>query len=308
MSNNTKLLASMGKVIARMKGSDKTREARGRTAHRFAKIMRIHGFTHLRDVRQIRGKHIRLFAAHLADAGLAVRTRQNEMGRVRTMIRAARQEQLADSPELENRALGIGGGSRAGRKKAMTPREHAEFCRRARRLRRSGMAALLRLERCLGLRGEEAVCARSDILRRWLVELESEGKVSVTAGTKGGRRRQVRIHDEHREHVKRRLNAALALAVRQGGYLVAPAAEGRPVLSLEQACNIYRSYCVRARIQAHSARYAFAQNQYCGYRRHHHSHRDALACVSRDLGHGSGRGRYVRSVYLRGLDPDRIWD
>jgi hypothetical protein len=53
-------------------------------------------------------------------------------------------------------------------------------------------------------------------------------------------------------------------------------------------------------------RYAFAQEQYRNYRKAGFSNREALALLSKDLGHGDGRGRYVKSVYLRGMDESEF--
>lgn len=305
MSRKTKLAHSMMRTISQMGGSHLTREPRERTTTRFARVMRVHGYSHLVDVRQIRGRHIRVYVAHLGDLGLAVRTCQNAMADLRQILRAAGCGRLADAPELANRALGIGGGSRIGQKTALLPEEYESFRVRAQRLRRPGMAALIGLERHLGLRAKEAICARQDTLGRWLRELDDRGAVIVIDGTKGGRPRFVWVHTEYQDDVRTAVGAAWAVAKRQGGYLVAPRGK-RKVGSLKQACTIYGSYCHRAGVQLHAARYAWAQDQYQAYRRRGFSTREALLRVSLDLGHGTGRGRWAKSVYLRGLrDRDR---
>lgn len=101
-------------------------------------------------------------------------------------VRAIRQA-IANAPELSNEALGINGGSRLGTKTSMSSEDFRTFTERAERQGRPGMAALLRLERHLGLRGNEAIHAREDTLRRWKRELQADGRITVLAGTKGGR-------------------------------------------------------------------------------------------------------------------------
>jgi len=70
---------------------------------------------------------------------------------------------------------------------------------------------------------------------------------------------------------------------------------------LEQAIGIYRNVCDRAGIQSHGARYAFAAERMQAYRDEGFSEREARTATSLDLGHGDGRGRYVASVYARGV-------
>ncbi|MBQ3300601.1 MAG: hypothetical protein IJH04_00345 [Eggerthellaceae bacterium] len=55
-------------------------------------------------------------------------------------------------------------------------------------------------------------------------------------------------------------------------------------------------------MQTHALRYTFAHDQYRLYRAEGSSHRETLAALSKDLGHGDGRGRWVKIVYLRGMD------
>jgi len=68
---------------------------------------------------------------------------------------------------------------------------------------------------------------------------------------------------------------------------------------LKEAHGVYRNVCYRARLQSHSARYAFAQSRVQAYCTEGYSEREARAATSLDLGHGDGRGRYVASVYVR---------
>jgi nuclear transport factor 2 (NTF2) superfamily protein len=49
----------------------------------------------------------------------------------------------------------------------------------------------------------------------------------------------------------------------------------------------------------HSMRYQFAQQSGEYYQAQGFSEREALALVSMDLGHGDGRGRYIRQIYYQ---------
>ncbi len=75
--------------------------------------------------------------------------------------------------------------------------------------------------------------------------------------------------------------------------------DGAPAGGLKEARSIYHSWAFRSGIEPHSARYAFAQDQQRGYIAAGFSPREALIAVSHDLGHGDGRGRWVKSVYMR---------
>ncbi|MGH8040453.1 MAG: hypothetical protein ACREPN_00220 [Rudaea sp.] len=86
-----------------------------------------------------------------------------------------------------------------------------------------------------------------------------------------------------------------------GGFLIVRA-DGDSPGNLANARGIYAAWCERQELQTHALRYAFAHDQYRRYRAEGFSNREALAALSKDLGHGDGRGRWVKSVYLRGMD------
>ena len=58
---------------------------------------------------------------------------------------------------------------------------------------------------------------------------------------------------------------------------------------------------LKGEIASHSLRYAWAQDRFREYLREGFERGDALVRLSRDLGHGDGRARYVKMVYLRGI-------
>ncbi len=296
MSRRTDFQASIVAVMARLGGSHLTREARERTAARFSTLMYEAGYTHLAHPADISGRHLRAYVLARQAESPSVRTLQNELAHLRSVVRVAGRKAVASASELSNEALGIGGGSRLGTKTAMSNEDFQTIIAHAERQNRPGMAALLQLERHLGLRGNEAIHAREDTLHRWERELQADGRISVLAGTKGGRPRIVNVFD--RANALTAISTAIAVCATQGGFLVVRA-NGLPAGGLKQARRVYHSWAHRNGIQPHSARYAFARQQLDGYLSRGFSSREALMAVSHDLGHGDGRGRWVKSVYMR---------
>lgn len=296
MSRRTEFHASIVAIMARLGGSHLTREARERTAAKFSRLMYEAGYTHLSHPTDISGKHLRAYVAARKAESPGLRSLQNELSHMRSVLKAAGKQAMARAPELTNQALGISGGSRLGTKTAMSREDFQTITERAERQNRPGMAALLHLERRLGLRGNEAIHARPDTLHRWEREIQANGRITVLAGTKGGRPRTVTVHDL--PGALAAIAAAQSVCLAQGGYLVVRA-DGLPAGGLLQARRIYHSWAHRSGVQPHSARYAFARDQLHGYIAQGYSAREALMAVSHDLGHGDGRGRWVKSVYMR---------
>lgn len=69
--------------------------------------------------------------------------------------------------------------------------------------------------------------------------------------------------------------------------------------TLKQAEAWYRNAMHRLGVQGHSLRYAFARERVEAYLAADIPMAEALARTSMDLGHGDGRGRWVKMVYLR---------
>lgn len=224
-------------------------------------------------------------------------TRQSHL---RAVLKHVDKQGLARNPAYNNRALGIGRGSRLGTKQPLSDEAIRAFQQRMDRLGRPHIGALLDLQRSLGLREVEAIRGgQMETLARWQRELQEHGSVRVIAGTKGARPRDV-----HPAQVDRALAAvqrARTLLEASGQRYLLTRADGTVTRDLEQAIGVYRNVCYRAGIQSHSARYAFAQERMQAYRDEGISEREARAATSLDLGHGDGRGRYVASVYARGV-------
>ena len=297
MSNKSKLYAAIMSAAASHGGSHLTREAYKTTAKIFTDFMHAHGYHHVVSVADICGKHFRGYLAErqLVD-GLDVGTLQKEASHLRVFLRERGRSAVADAPELSNKSLKINGRSRVGTNSAISDEELQAFKERCARLKREEMWAVILLERWLGLRANEALHARSDTLNRWIREIVGGGKIRILAGAKGNLERDVHIH--FIDEALNALTSAAKLAGKQNGFLIVRK-NGKPAGGLEQARSIYHNFCTRSGIQPHSTRYAFAKFQLEAYLSQGYSEREALIRVSHDLGHGDGRGRYVKSVYTK---------
>lgn len=173
----------------------------------------------------------------------------------------------------------------------------------AREALRQDVRACLDLQHQLGLRRSEAVMAGAS-LREWARDLETarqEGRgafLNVVQGCKGGRERCTWVPQERVEHVLDAVLQAREIArTHSGGHIIDAA-------DLEAAKTVYSNHCYRAGLtgdnSGHGLRRAFAQGQLVRYREDGQDERAALARVSRDLGHGDGRGRWVHNNYVLG--------
>ncbi|HAJ7241986.1 TPA: DNA-binding protein [Escherichia coli] len=198
---------------------------------------------------------------------------------------------LAQSERISNKSLGLAGVSRNGTRKAITPEYYQQMAETA-RLKDAGLAAALELARLMGLRSQEAVrCSRS--LQTWRQSLERGAtRLTIVFGTKGGRPRDTLIQDTGA--VKLALDNAIAVAGLRNGRLIA-----KP--DLKQAMKYWRNQTLRmgltGKYSPHSLRYAWAQDDIRRYLAQGFSEKEALAMVAMDLGHGDGRGRWVKQVY-----------
>ncbi len=296
MSRKTKLSAAIREVMMHGRGAHLTREARIRTIDKFVNVMFDSGITHMESARDIEIRHLKLFTERQLERGFSIRTIQNQMSHLRTVLRQVRRGDVGCCEEASNEKLGISGASRIGTKTAMSLSDFEAVVSLANQKGRPGIGHCLALEREFGLRGNEALHADTGTLCRWIHELENTGQIHVTDGTKGGRKRWVTIHNVDKGVAI--LAAARKTAKSQGGFLVSRK-NGAKVEGLKQARSIYHGWCFRAGIQPHALRYAFTRSQLEKYLRCGYKKRDALKSISADLGHGSGRARWVKSVYLR---------
>jgi integrase len=243
------------------------------------------------QVDQIKGKYIVGYIKERLEQGLSKRTLQNDMAAIRQTLRTAGRDKLANSDQISNKALGLSGASRKGTKVAITDKQYAEIHQKALQ-KDPGHAAALELARTYGLRGEEAVQSWQS-LQTWKAAIESGATtIKVIFGTKGGRPRDTLIID--RQRALNAVNNAIRIAEQRNGKLI-----DKP--TLKQAMTYWRNHCsaigLKGKISAHSLRYAFTQDAIQYYIKQGYTQKEALALTSMDLGHGDGRGRFVKAVY-----------
>ncbi|WP_416776419.1 integrase domain-containing protein [Xenorhabdus budapestensis] len=280
-------------------GSFITVADRERIARQFLNYLKNNGIK-LRQVDSLKVKYIERYIAERKANNISHRTLQNEMSVLRAILAQAGKHKLADpdNARLSNRALGIADTSRKGTKMALAPAAFRDIFQQVEQKDRR-VAAVMQLAYVLGLRTKEAVEAYKS-LATWKKALENgHTSVRVVFGTKGGRPRQTVILD------REALQHAIAYAEREqtgrGGKLI-------DKLTITQAIDRYR-YIVRSaglsgNKAPHSMRYHFAQQSGEHYIAQGFSEREALALVSMDLGHGDGRGRYIKQVYYQNIEGE----
>lgn len=288
----SRLAQEMGKLAYGAGGSHKTLHDRQRMTQRFARHLLAQNIQ-VSKVSQLKAKHIESYIQARKGEGITLRTLQNEMAMVRTVLSAAGRHQLAQSERLANRTLGIGGASRDGSHKAVPQALYLQVLDKIQH-KDVGLACAMKLSRMMGLRAQEAVqCCQS--LKTWNRMLNKGAeRLPVIYGTKGGRPRTTLVLN--REAVRLVVEEALVVSAARSGRLI-----DKP--ELRSAMNYWHNHLCHAGLKGeyapHSLRYAWAQEAVRCYREKELSQKEALAVTSMDLGHGDGRGRYVERVYAR---------
>ncbi|ECY4185109.1 integrase domain-containing protein [Salmonella enterica] len=299
MSKFSKQLEKQLVTLARKgQGSFKTVADRSRIAERFSeRLAKLN--IQIRDVKHIKTVHIQKYIHSRQNENISSRTLQNEMAAVRTIMSVAGRNKLADPQHemLSNKALGISGASQDGTKKAISDDTLREVINYAMK-KDEGVALAVQLARYIGLRTEETVQSAKS-LKTWQQSLLSGNeRVRVVFGTKGGRPRETTVFD--REKVLTLLNKAITYCDDNNGKLI-----NKPTLhtAIERYRNILRDAGMTGENAPHSLRYAYAKDAVNFHVKNGMSRNEAEALVSMDLGHGDGRGRYIKQVYFKeGLD------
>ncbi|MEB7884353.1 integrase domain-containing protein [Serratia fonticola] len=245
----------------------------------------------IHHVKHLKAKHIVNYIQDRLAQGVGKRTLQNEMAAIRAILQRAGREKLAQLPIISNQALGLSQASREGTHRAIAAEHYQQVLAQAEKIDK-GFACALELAYQMGLRSQEAVqCHQS--LNTWLKALErGDARLLVTFGTKGSRPRITLVLNP--EQLKQTLQKALAIMQQQKGKLI-----DKP--DLKSAMAYWRRTVTKVGLKGvyspHSLRYAWAQRALQHYQTQGFSHKESLALVSMDLGHGDGRGRYVERVY-----------
>ncbi|EAW0644461.1 TPA: DNA-binding protein [Salmonella enterica] len=265
-----------------------------RIAKYFLNYLRDNGIK-LRHTDSIKTRHVTGYLQFRKSQGISVRTIQNERAAIRGVLNKAGRYKLADpnNPLLSNKALGLEKSSRSGTKLPLSPEEFQKAFKEVEKSNR-GVAATMLLSYTLGLRTKEAVESCKSVMT-WKRALESgEHSVRVIFGTKGGRGRNTLIVDK--DALRQAINYAEKVMKENNGKLI-----DRP--DIRKAIDTYRYHVRRAGLTGekapHSMRYHFSQEAREYYEKNGFSDKEIYAQVSMDLGHGDGRGRYVKQVYFR---------
>lgn len=290
MSRKTEAVASFRAAAMQAAGSHMTVQARMGTAERLGETVWKQGYQ-VSGIDGLRTKHVDAYVQQRVADGASARTLQNELSHVRGMLRAADRADFAANPAISNAAQGCAGASRGGTNRAATP-EQVQRAHASLSARDAGMGAMVSLARELGLRSQEAIRAGPH-LGTWERQLERGERVTVISGTKGGRVRDSMPAD--RDRALAAVREARAVADERGGRLI----EG----DLRQASTAVRNAMHRSQsehgITWHSLRYSYACDRVDAYLAAGYTRHEAYAQTACDLGHGSGRGRYVEQVYAR---------
>lgn len=279
------------KLATNAGGSFKTVSDRQNIATRIADLLKGNNIQ-ITTIEHLKSKHIEDYISQRLNSGITKRTAQNEMAAIRVILRSANRIDLADSERISNLSLGIGGASRNGTHRAMPSEMFESLIETLSKVDRGVMACAL-LERHLGLRGEEAVQSITS-LKTWKRQLKKGEVIRVIFGTKGGRARDTRV-----------VNAENALAAVDFGLDRIRETNGKLIdkPNLKTAMNRYTNVlknngCVGA-FSPHSLRYAFVVDRVDKYLEQGYSIEESLAMTSLDIGHGDGRGRYIKQVYYK---------
>lgn len=297
MSKKSDLVAEMRKAGRLAGGSKKTVHDRDVMITAFCVWLWAAGYQ-LSSVAGLRVRHIAEFiSARIAD-GICLRSAQNIACAIRCALRGAGRTAFANSPEISNKALKINGGSRLGTKRPISESEYQDAYRRT-LIRDQGLAAVLGLERQIGLRGREAVMSAPSLCD-WLKFIAAGAtKIRVIHGTKSGRPRDTTLHCL--KEATKAIQFAAGIATQRGGVLIEAKNLGAALQYYHR--NVHALGLI-GQIAPHSLRYAYACDAVDAYMRQGYSEREAQALAAQDLGHGSGRGRLLREIYGRRPKPD----
>jgi hypothetical protein len=255
------------------------------------KLLWENGFE-LDNLSDVTEEHMAEYVRLRVAAGDKPRSVQNGLSAVRRTLHHRNRGTFADSDALKSPALGCPPGSRAGTNEAMPQAEVDALLSDAGELD-DGLECVLRLERLLGLRRQEAIMSTQS-LDAWAAQLTTAARIYVEHGSKGGRPRWARVSD--REACLDAVQRAIAVRDKRDGVLIE-----KP--SLYQALKRYEYFMGRTRLakKGHSLRYSYSHERMADDRTAGFDDDTALTRVVEDLGHGSGRGRWGRDIYLRSV-------
>ena len=166
-----------------------------------------------------------------------------------------------------------------------------------------GMILALKLERFLGLRGQEALMS-IQVLKQYHRESLAYISSSITPefrlmnGTKGGRPRVIRAVEKYAKEAVETITETVKYAANHGNFLIGDNKSG-----LKYARSLYHRLARQIGLVGvyapHSLRYAYAVDKITELKDAGYSRKEALQVTASLLGHGPSRARYVSEVYGR---------
>ena len=280
----------MRSAAYRAGGAAKTKADRIKNVSRFGDYLRDQKIN-IEKIDQIKIKYIEEFVKNRLDSQISKRTLMNEMSAIRKILIANGRVEFASNTRISNEGLGLAGASRKGTKYPISDDLYKSVLSKALEYD-VGFAAGIMLSRHIGLRAEEIVQSNKSI-KTWKKKLDDgEAHLRVIYGTKGNRPRDVTTHN--RIEVTKAVDFAISVIKSRHGKLIDKD-------DLKQAMtyfhNTARTIGLIGKYSVHSLRYAFAEDATRNYLHLGYSQREAFTQTSLDLGHGDGRGRWVKSVY-----------
>jgi hypothetical protein len=215
-----------------------------------------------------------------------------------------------DKRQLSSKDTGLPTRSRLGKKRAITDEEFSEVICRAQMLGDAGFVLVLKLERLIGLRCQEALMI-NDGLQRFMqmrfVAKEEPQFFEVLQGAKGGRYRAAEFIKSRQAQTLNCLEEAARHLKQNNGYLLRGKSSG-----LKSALLRYHNLCRKlglvGEIAPHSFRYAYAQEKIRELQASGRTAKEASRWAALFLGHGVSRDRFIRMVYGQGskAEPDPL--
>lgn len=280
-----KLFHAMVSRSRRRGGSHDTRERRECECKRFCIWLFIKNLQY-RDPTGIKDGVVLQYFRELVDQGLSLGTLQNRASYLRAVL---------PNFKISNEELGISGRNRHG-KREPCPQWLYDYALIS--VGDDWAKAMLMLQRHLGLRIQEAIRSGPSI-SSWVKQLYKGDTVHIVLGTKGGRPRLTQVPDRG-QALKAVIFSQRILKENRRQYIV-PSSTQKSAKSLYYA-RLHK-VGIKRRWSSHSLRYSFACELLEKYAREGYSEREAYSLVSQSLGHGDGRGAYVRSVYCLFMPP-----
>ncbi len=226
-------------------------------------------------------------------------TIQNKLASIRALLKGWGVDLQKSNLKL-NAAVGAGKRSREGTKQPVSDQVFDAAVALAIELGEVGFAHCIRLERYLGLRGQEALMSTAGLLKyaKEAQNMQQDGLegVKIFDGTKGGRPRVTTVITKYAAETLRAIHDALEFSSKNNGFLIAGKAPGLKAARARYH-KIAAAVGLTGQFAPHSLRYRYACDKLVELRDLGVPRDEAMVLAAKWLGHGPGRGRWVSMVY-----------